>query len=793
MKTGKWFLLIVLFAGVGAAYAAPIIVEAENMTLSGSYAGKISSPFQGIALYANGDKGAVTQTFPDEAGIYTVGITGASSNSSAAGVSLYIDNEKIKAFTFTGTAAATSTADLKLPSIGRSVTVALILETDNGSNDTYIDKITFTYKGSIVVKDPPVLPEQGAYYTDVYRNLLQEAGYPETAINQKLETLWSQFFYGNADSQALYYPVGNDEAYILDTGNEDVRTEGMSYGMMICLQMNRKTEFDRLWKWAKTHMQYSEGQYEGYFAWQMNTNGSVKGNGPASDGEEYFIMALMFASNRWGDGEGIYNYKKEANDLLAHCMKRGDTGGGVVNLFNSTQKQVVFVPYGNSATFTDPSYHLPAFYDLWGRWATDTSKRQFWKDCAGKSREMFLKFADPQTGLMPDYAEFNGEPRNEGDHKYFCYDAWRCIMNMAVDYAWFKSSEAEASLINKIHNFFNGKGIESYGSLYKLDGTVFNNNSDHSAGLVACNAGGALASNQSMAWDFIDDFFNRAIPSGKYRYYDGLLYFMNFLHLSGNFKIYKPDNDGGIDEPGEPEPEAGFFTVENFNQRTAGTTYPLYRKNGNSAGAATITRSPTDDAEQVAEVVTANWDEYILFEATLPDGKSWPDYESLSFDVYYHSAADGSDNHYKDFHVYLDNKQIYSEPTGDMNGAEHNAWLSKTIDLQNTTAGNTFDIYLGIRSNRACYYVDNVRLKEKRTHTALSEKDRRKVPCFVSGNRLLIKNGEEAESISVYDSAGRLRTTEFNSSSADLSSLSSGIYIVKIRYNGELYSCKWVK
>ena len=56
-------------------------------------------------------------------------------------------------------------------------------------------------------------------------------------------------------------------AYIEDTGNLDARTEGMSYGMMFCVQMDRKEDFDRLWKWAKTYMWMSEGENEGYFAW----------------------------------------------------------------------------------------------------------------------------------------------------------------------------------------------------------------------------------------------------------------------------------------------------------------------------------------------------------------------------------------------------------------------------------------------------------------------------------------------------------------------------------------------
>ncbi|MDR0547334.1 MAG: T9SS type A sorting domain-containing protein [Dysgonamonadaceae bacterium] len=788
MKIYKSVLLILALAGAGIAYSATITIEAEDMALSGPYAGKITSPFQGVALYGNGDKGTIAETFPDGAGIYTVSILGASNNSTTAGVSLYLDNEKVKAFSFSGTTPSTSTVELKLPSIGQQVSIALILETDNGSNDTFIDKITFTYKSAIAVKDPPTLPAQGAYYTDVYRNMFLEDGYSQTAIDAKLQTLWSQFFYGNSDSQALYFPVGTDEAYILDTGNNDVRSEGMSYGMMLCLQMDKQTEFNRLWKWAKTKMQYTGGQYEGYFAWQMNADGSVKGNGPASDGEEYFIMALLFASNRWGDGTGIFNYKKEANDLLAHCMKRTDSGGGVTNLFNSTQKQVTFVPYGNSASFTDPSYHLPAFYELWGRWASDKSRRQFWKDCAAKSREMFPLFANAQTGLMPDYAEFNGTAKNDGDHKYFCYDAWRCIMNMAVDYAWFKADENEAALINKIHNFFNSKGIESYGGLYKLDGTVLNNNTDHSPGLVACNATGSLASNLPLAWDFIEDFFNQPIPSGKYRYYDGMLYFMNFLHLSGNFKIYKPENE----EPEEPEPgqEAGYFTLENFNQRELNSVYTMQKQSA-SAGAASVTVSPTDNSEQVAQAVTANWDEYIRFDATLPTGRSWQDYESLIFDIYYNSTASGSDNHFKDLRVYLNGQQIHTEATGDKSSANHNTWLYKTINLNNTNSANTFNIYLGIRSNKANYYIDNVRLKERNGLTAIPALSKNG-QSFIFHNNILSVPGE-AESIAVYDLNGKLQKAASGVASLTLSTLISGMYIVKINMENQTFAVKIVK
>jgi endo-1,4-beta-D-glucanase Y len=386
-------------------------------------------------------------------------------------------------------------------------------------------------------RNKPVLPAKGAFFTDTYRNMFVEAGYNRQEVDDKLQLIWKQLFYGDNQSQRVYYPVGNDKAYIFDTGNEDVRSEGMSYGMMICVQMNKQEEFNRLWKWAKTYMQLQSGPQKGYFAWQMDMNGNVMDYNTASDGEEYIVTALFFAANRWGNGEGIFNYSKEANEILTLAMnKENGNKGKITNLFNIKEQQVVFVPSVGNNHFTDPSYHLPAFYELWSLWAD--SNKSFWKKAAVKSRGMFVRFANPTTGLMPDYANFDGSPEARGGHADFKYDAWRCIMNMSVDYAWFKKDLVEPIQINRLLQFFAGKGISTYGGLYKLDGTDIR--SDHSVGLVGCNATGALACKDQLAWKFVDDFYTRSIPQGKYRYYDGLLYFMNYLHLSGNFKIYKP-------------------------------------------------------------------------------------------------------------------------------------------------------------------------------------------------------------------------------------------------------------
>ena len=67
------------------------------------------------------------------------------------------------------------------------------------------------------------------------------------------------------------------------------------------------------------------------------------------------------------------------------------------DMFDAKTKQVVFVPtIGKNSSFTDPSYHLPAYYELWARWADKDN--EFWQQAAQASREFFKKAAHPKRG-----------------------------------------------------------------------------------------------------------------------------------------------------------------------------------------------------------------------------------------------------------------------------------------------------------------------------------------------------------------------------------------------------------
>ncbi len=188
-------------------------------------------------------------------------------------------------------------------------------------------------------------------------------------MQARIDGAFQQLFYGSDGWERVYYPVGADMAYMLDTGNGDVRSEGMSYGMMIAVQLDKHAEFDRLWTFARTYMWQPSGAWRDYFAWHTNTSGDKLSENPASDGEEWLATALLLAANRWGSGTGIFDYQSEAQrilDVMLHKEEQADHGA-VTNMFDAATHQVVFVPSGTSATFTDPSYHLPHFYELWAR------------------------------------------------------------------------------------------------------------------------------------------------------------------------------------------------------------------------------------------------------------------------------------------------------------------------------------------------------------------------------------------------------------------------------------------
>jgi len=351
----------------------------------------------------------------------------------------------------------------------------------------------------------------GAVKSGKYRNVFLEYGYKKSEIDKKIAKAYFDLFEG---PDKVYFEVGDSMAYVSDIKNNDARTEGLSYGLMVAVQLNKKDVFDRIWRWTRKYLQHHGGSRDAYFAWSIEPV-SLKHNseGSASDGELYFITDLLFASNRWGNNTGI-NYYAEARKIL-DAMWSKDGTEGVRNLINV---------------------------------------EQFYRDCADSARTFLHKACHPVTALNTDYTEFDGKPHtSRWMPAAFRYDSWRVPMNIAMDYAWFgKDNEWQQDYCRRIQGFFTNKGIDTFEDQFNVDGSRPEfilqaggyKKLRHSLGLVSTLATTTIMGTKANSKKFIDALWNAKLEryeDGYFDpYFDGFLYLFSLMHLSGNYQAITP-------------------------------------------------------------------------------------------------------------------------------------------------------------------------------------------------------------------------------------------------------------
>jgi endo-1,4-beta-D-glucanase Y len=246
------------------------------------------------------------------------------------------------------------------------------------------------------------------------------------------------------------------------------------------------------------------------------------------------MMSLLFAANRWNDKQ----YMEDAQYILKKMWDNGQH-----SLFNPSHYVITFQPQGNENNFSDPSYDLPAYVDLFSRWST--SNQDKWKKAAQATRDHLYKSSNTKSGLFSDYNNFDGTPHgvnyNQNAERYM-YDAMRCAMNFGMDFYLFGvDSTRQVEMAKRIIDFFENDGYKH--GRFNWDGS--NPSENYTTGEKGANAVAALAlkdvsgyedkikKNLQMAWD-------EKFMTGQFRYYDGLVHYLAMLHLCGSFKIWKP-------------------------------------------------------------------------------------------------------------------------------------------------------------------------------------------------------------------------------------------------------------
>ena len=370
--------------------------------------------------------------------------------------------------------------------------------------------------------DPDPTPTGG-----LFSNVLHKT---DKEIQEKLDELWNHYFKGDINSR-VYNDSGNG-AYILDVNENIVRSQGMGFGMMICVQTNHKSEFDKLWAFAKNHLWHKSGEWDGYFSSLCNTSGSVIENSPCPGAEMYITASLLLAAKRWEDD----SYMEDAQYILKKMWE------GVHKLFNPQYNIITYIPTGSETNFSSPSYDLPAFIKLFEMWS-DTNKDK-WTAALSATRTHLYKSSNSKSGLFSDLNNFDGTPHGVNYYtngEKYMYSAMQCAMNVGMDYYLFRADdERQTTLAKRIIDFFEKDNYTH--ARFNWDGS--NPSEVYTLGETGCNAvicyaladldqyKDAVRKNLELAWD-------AKLLTGTYRYHDGITHYLAMLHLCGSFRIWE--------------------------------------------------------------------------------------------------------------------------------------------------------------------------------------------------------------------------------------------------------------
>lgn len=361
------------------------------------------------------------------------------------------------------------------------------------------------------------------YFVDVL-------GLAPEEVDQRLEDVYDQLFHGSAD-ESVFVDVGGDEAYIYDVFHDDTRMDAVGYGLMFSVQMNRQSEFDAIWAFAKRRLRYHEGPSAGFYHQECNL-----GDGPCEpDGNMYGLFgtfyaatALIFADGRWSS-VGKIDYAGDVRELLT--LMQGSTldASAPFRAFDP----MAYLPYASPeapagrVTAIDV---VPAFFQSWAAWANSP----FWAQVAAAGRTWLHASADPNTGLVPSTALFDGE-LVAGDDTVDEL-AYHVGFHLALDQAWYGPQVVHSDILDDQVAFFGGMERLFLAAQYASSGAVID--SENTGALTMLTGAAAALTMDASREDFIRRVWDFPTPVGLYRYFDGMNHAMALLFLAGRFQAW---------------------------------------------------------------------------------------------------------------------------------------------------------------------------------------------------------------------------------------------------------------
>lgn len=352
---------------------------------------------------------------------------------------------------------------------------------------------------------------------------------PISEVNARLNAAFRQLFFGDPYNEAVFVELADGTGYVKDVANGDVRTDSMAYGMLTTVQLDQREVFDKLWAWTKNHMMSPSGSTKGLLRWKCSTSGALCTNAAATDSSSIIATTLFMAETRWGDS-GAHPYQSDAiallNAMTSVEQQPGALAGGTYNLFDldaALPRKGSDIP----DKYTPVDYLMPAFYEIWAKY--DTERSDLWLRMSTNSRALLSKVANPVTGLYPEIVDYQGVPVPH--YENYRTTTARTLFHLALDYLWNGPEPWVAKQNERLLGFFLSQGIDTYAAEYTPAGApLLTYNTAAHRSLVALAAGTTTNPAYQV---FLDVFIDEPIPTGAFRYYDGMLYMLSLLVLSG--------------------------------------------------------------------------------------------------------------------------------------------------------------------------------------------------------------------------------------------------------------------
>jgi len=360
--------------------------------------------------------------------------------------------------------------------------------------------------------------------------------------SDKIQKAFTQLFVnGNALTEAIYFQQPDGSAVIEDVyHNNEVRTEGMGLAMLITVELGNQPMFDQLWTALK-----NSRTAQGYFSSYCDAVDDVLDTVCLDPyGMQQIALSLMFANDRWHSTPAM-PYASDALALLDALQNQttltGSDAGDLVSVFDPATHLVREAPTVGQAGYTRSALEIPAYYELWWQ----ATGNEFWRVAAKQARKHLLAAADSTTGLAPARSYADGVPAQG----WFIAQGYRTQLNLAIDALWGTPDsdwgtpdQGRTALADRTLGLFAGQVPQgqppTYALTFMTDGTVKTRGSAPSQALISVNGALAVASSRTDRNNFVEAVWAQSVPTGDLRYYDGLMYLMSLLVLSGQLRVW---------------------------------------------------------------------------------------------------------------------------------------------------------------------------------------------------------------------------------------------------------------